>query len=85
MNDDEDKFKTYSLEEVASMVLPPQIKDGVRWLTQRLNRGEIASYRIGRTWRMTGSDVEDLIERDRNRPSLGADSSSPQRDVLSEA
>jgi hypothetical protein len=50
------------------MVLPPDMTNGVRWLAHRLNRGELMGYRVGRTWRMTRGDVEDLIERHRNRP-----------------
>lgn len=42
--------------------------DGVRWLSRRLNGGELSGYRVGRTWRMTREDVADLIERHRNRP-----------------
>lgn len=59
-------IKTYSLEEVAAMVLPPELKSPVRWLSARLTNGTIAGYRIGRTWRMTREDVEDLITRHRN-------------------
>ena len=68
MPDDEPDIKTYSLAEVAEMVLPPDMTNGVRWLARRLNRGELMGYRVGRTWRMTRGDVEDLIERHGNRP-----------------
>ena len=68
MHDDSLEIKTYSLSEVAKMVLPPEMTDGVRWLSRRLNRGELSGYRIGRTWRMTHEDVEDLIERHRKHP-----------------
>lgn len=54
---------TYSLPEVADMVLPAEWTDGVRWLARRLNRGEIPGYRVGHTWRMTEQHVEALIER----------------------
>ena len=57
--------KTFSLEEVAEMVLP-ELKSGRRWLAERLNRGEIRGYKIGRTWRMTAEHVADLIERRSN-------------------
>jgi hypothetical protein len=56
-------MKTYSLHEVAEQVLPTEWSDSVRWLARRLNRGEIRGYRVGRTWRMTETHVEDLIER----------------------
>jgi hypothetical protein len=67
MTDDKHDIKTYSLAEVAEMVLPPDMTNRVRWLSQRLNRGQLSGYRVGRTWRMTRADVEDLIERHRNR------------------
>src|ERR1700758_3337695 len=68
MDDDALEINTYSLSEVAKMVLPPEMTDGVRWLSRRLNRGELSGYRVGRTWRMTREDVEDLIERHRKHP-----------------
>jgi hypothetical protein len=59
-------MKTYSLHEVADMVLPQEWKDPVRWLKRRLQTGEIRGYRLSRAaWRMTEGDVEDLIERHR--------------------
>jgi hypothetical protein len=42
MNHDELDIKTYSLAEVAEMVLPPDMTNGVRWLSNRLN---VARYR----------------------------------------
>jgi hypothetical protein len=56
-------MKTYSLSEVAGMVLPAEWRDAERWLARRLNRGEIAGYRVGRVWRMTQAQVDDLIDR----------------------
>jgi hypothetical protein len=82
MPDNEPDIKTYSLAEVAEMVLPPDITNGVRWLAHRLNRGEVTGYRVGRTWRMTRGGVEDLIERLRNRPLSRADRRAPRRDFL---
>jgi hypothetical protein len=67
MTDNKLDIKTYSLAEVAEMGLPPDMTNGVRWPSHRLNRGELSGYRVGRTWRMTRADVEDLIERHRNR------------------
>lgn len=57
------EFKTYSLAEVAAMVLPAEWTDGERWLARRLNRGQIRGYRVGRIWRMTESQVGDLVDR----------------------
>jgi hypothetical protein len=65
-------IKTYWLAEVADMVLPDMTR-GVRWRSQRLNRSELPGYRVGRSWRMTHGDVEDLIERYRNSPSPSDD------------
>jgi hypothetical protein len=66
MAEDELPIKTYSLCEVAAMVLPPDMKQPTRWLEERLRRGEISGYKIGRTWRMTLGDVHALIAQ--NRP-----------------
>lgn len=73
-------IKTYSLAEVAAMVLPPEWSDGPRWLARRLNRGQIRGYRVGRVWRMTEAHVEDLIERFTNaapRRAIRADTTTP--------
>ncbi|MEH3141165.1 MAG: hypothetical protein PGN37_13490 [Mycobacterium kyogaense] len=61
-------IKTYSLEEVAAMVLPQDLKNPVLWLKRRLTSGGASGYKIGRTWRMTHEDVVDLITRHRNAP-----------------
>jgi hypothetical protein len=58
MDDNDAEFKTYSLAEVAELILP-DMADGVRWLSRRLNNGELSGYRVGRTWRMTREDVTD--------------------------
>lgn len=80
--DDALQIKTYSLSDVAKMVLPPEMADGVRWLSRRLNRGELSGYRVGRTWRMTREDVEDLIERHRKHPRPRV-AQEPRTDVVS--
>lgn len=55
-------MKTYSLAEVAALVLPAEWTDAERWLTRRLNRGEIRGYRVGRVWRMTQDHLDWFIE-----------------------
>lgn len=60
-------FKTYSLAEVAGMVLPPDLNDPEGWLARYLRAGKIGGYKIGRRWRMTHQDVEDLITSCRTR------------------
>jgi hypothetical protein len=41
MDHNDADFKTYSLAEVAEMILP-DMADGVRWLSRRLNNGELS-------------------------------------------
>lgn len=60
---------TYSLEQVAAMVLPADWKDAERWLGRKLQRNEISGYKVSRgVWRMTHADVEDFIARHRSTP-----------------
>lgn len=61
-------LKTYSLAEVTGMVLPPDLNDPEGWLARYLRAGKIGGYKVGRTWRMTHQDVEDLITSNRTRP-----------------
>lgn len=54
--------KTYSLQEVADMHLPPQWTDGVRWLQRRIAKGELRGVRFGRSgWRMRDSDIDYML------------------------
>lgn len=64
-------FKTYSLDEVAAMVMPPEQDESAAWLARQLRAGRISGYKIRRTWRMTHQDVEDLIASGRKRPPVG--------------
>jgi hypothetical protein len=59
---------TYSLSEVAAMHMPAEIKNPVRWLNQRLARGELHGIRFsnrgpGSTWRMRESDIDYMLNR----------------------
>lgn len=56
-------MKTFSLEEVAAMTLPPEWTDSVRWLARRINRGEIPGYRVGHKLRMTEQHVDAMLNR----------------------
>lgn len=56
-------MQTYSLAEVAEMVLPREWTDSTRWLARRINRGEIAGYRVGHKLRMTQDQVDAMIAR----------------------
>ncbi len=51
-------------------------------LSRSLSRGELSGYRVGRTWRMTREDVEDLIERHRKHR-LPRVAQEPRTDVVS--
>ncbi|UVO12850.1 hypothetical protein NM962_01375 [Mycobacterium sp. SVM_VP21] len=55
-------MKTYSLAEVAEMILPPEYKCPELWLVRRLNRGQIKGYRVGKTWRMTEEHLQQSVE-----------------------
>ena len=59
---------TYSLTEVAAMVLPAEWKDPELWLKRRLRRHEIGGYKVGHIWRMTQADVDNLIEHYHTSP-----------------
>ncbi len=56
----------HSLADVAANNLPPDWKDGARWLRTRLNRGEIYGTRYGRTWMMSDADIEYMVSKYRN-------------------
>lgn len=58
--------RSYALDEVVSAHLPAEWTDGKRWLTRRLNRKELRGRRFGRTWRMTDSDIEFMLQKHAN-------------------
>lgn len=74
-------MRTYSLAEVAAACLPPEWTDGERWLSRRLNRGEIPGYKVGRVWRMTEDDVAAFVNS-RRKPAKPA---KPAEDVAAGA
>ena len=55
-------MRRHSLADVAAVYLSPEWKDSVRWLSRRLNSGEISGYKVGRVWRMTDADVAAFVE-----------------------
>jgi hypothetical protein len=63
MTEDRGTVKTYSLDEVAAIMLPPNLKQPRLWLMRRLRRGHLIGYRAGREWRMTEGQLHDNIER----------------------
>lgn len=58
--------RTYSLTQVAEMVLPEDWKRPVLWLERKLRAGEIGGYKVGHHWRMTEADVEAMLIRYHN-------------------
>jgi hypothetical protein len=54
--------QTLTLDEVAAQYLPPHWTDGPRWLSRRLNRGELLGVKMGRTWMMTPANVEFMLD-----------------------
>lgn len=64
---------TYDLEQVATEHLPKRWKPDyrLRWLRERLNRGELRGVRFGRyDWRMRDSDVAYMLKRHSNEAQL---------------
>lgn len=55
--------ETFSLAEVAAAALPKHWKHPERWLRERLNRGELVGYRVGREWRLTRDQLDALIAK----------------------
>ncbi|PVB44325.1 helix-turn-helix domain-containing protein [Mycobacteroides abscessus subsp. abscessus] len=73
---------TYSLTEVAAMVLPKNWKEPIRWLRRHLVSGEISGYKVGHDWRMTLDDVADLVARHRNSAQVAATASAPPVSII---
>lgn len=61
-------MRTYSLSEVAEIALPPDWKNPERWLRERLNRGQLKGYKLGRVWRMRQDHLDYLTESRNNTP-----------------
>ncbi|WP_423487929.1 DNA-binding protein [Mycobacteroides sp. PCS013] len=57
------RVETFSLTEVADAALPKHWKHPERWLRERLNRGELVGYRVGRDWRLTREQLDALIAK----------------------
>lgn len=74
--------KTYSLAEVAVAYLPSEWVGAERWLRDRLNRGEIPGYRLGRVWRMTEDDVADFIARRRSPVAAAVQQAAPAASIV---
>lgn len=55
--------QTFTLAEVAGAYLPPDWVDGARWLSRRLNRGDIKGVKLGRTWMMTQAQIDQMLEQ----------------------
>ncbi|MFP1155564.1 hypothetical protein ACK280_26360 [Mycobacterium sherrisii] len=68
---------TFSLAEVAAEHLPGELKDPVRWLSMRLNSGQLRGVRFGRYWRMRESDIAYMLERFSNSVSTQVPDPAP--------
>lgn len=44
-------------------ILPSEWTDTVRWLSRRLNSGELRGVRFGRTWRMRPADIDFMLSK----------------------
>lgn len=56
------RIRSYSLAEVAEMVLPAEWTDGERWLARRIAAGKIPGYRLNRcTFRMTEEQLQEFV------------------------
>jgi hypothetical protein len=55
--------QTYTLAEVAGAYLPPEWTDGARWLSRRLNSGQLKGIKFGRSWVMRDSDIEYMLTK----------------------
>ena len=59
---------TYSLDEVVATGNAPS----VRWLQREIRASRVTARKIGRSWRMTGQDIADMLEARRNTATLPA-------------
>ncbi|MHA7661844.1 helix-turn-helix domain-containing protein [Mycolicibacterium sp. HS_4_1] len=59
------EFKTYSLAEVVAMI-DTGLKDPVRWLREQIRSGRVTARKIGRDYRMTRSDIRELLDGCKN-------------------
>ena len=67
-------MSTHSLAEVAALHVPPEIKNPIRWLRERLNRKEIPGKQLTRgVWVMTDADIEKWINTRAETPTATED------------
>ncbi|KKB97007.1 MerR family transcriptional regulator [Mycolicibacter arupensis] len=79
MDEQPERHKTYSLAEVAELVLPPEMKDPERWLRRHLNAGDIRGYKTGRIWRMTQAHLDWLLDHLSNSVKEPAPAAEPNQ------
>jgi len=53
---------TYSLQQVVDAGNAPS----VRWLQTQIRAGNVGASKIGRSWRMTDDDIDDMLATFRN-------------------
>jgi hypothetical protein len=54
--------QTFTLQEVADAYLPPEWTDGPRWLSRKLNRGQLKGIKAGRTWMLRQCDIDFMLD-----------------------
>lgn len=57
---------TYSLAEAAELICGSESR--AKWLANKLRNGQLPGYKVGRSWRLTESDVAAAIEALRPKP-----------------
>lgn len=55
--------QTHTLAEVAEAYLHPGWSDGARWLSRRLNAGQLKGFKAGRTWLMTDDHIQFMLDK----------------------
>jgi hypothetical protein len=73
--------ETHTLAEVAAAYLPPEWTDGPRWLSRRLNAGQLKGFRVGRTWMMRDSDIDYMLAKLSNDDKVTSPEPGPESEA----
>lgn len=57
-------IRGHKLQELVDAGLAPSVK----WLQHQIRAGKITARKIGRHWVMTDADIDEALEKWRNRP-----------------
>lgn len=72
------RSQLHTLDEVAAVNLPADLKDGRRWLATKVRAGDIAATKIGRTWYMTDGQIAAMFEGLANRRGVHTPPKTPE-------